>query len=195
MPQTPSQLVQRLRPVGYVVFWLLALIPLVGALEASFPFRVHQIVWRIAVASQVSAALPTSIVGLFFIFGFALFAGDRASLMIVSVVCAIGALLAVGGSGLFCLDVLEMRAQVQNLGLQRYMADAAWILAKTMLSALALIMIGLGAFRGVRALQRDAAARVSSGKSGQILVGTPRAVTRDAGRAAAVTTESVADAE
>ena len=74
MAQTPSQLIQRLRPAGYVVFWLLTIIPLVGALESAVPFRLHQVAWRIAVASQISVALPTSIVGLLFIFALALLA-------------------------------------------------------------------------------------------------------------------------
>lgn len=171
-PLLPNTAARRLRIPGYLVMALMIVQPLVELYIRSAPFRIHSPAWRLTLVGNATGAVSASIVGLFFMLAIAVLAEDKPVTYVVSSVSALAAVLCIGATGLFALDALQMRSQVQANLAESYGLASGWVAVKLILSVVALGVLAISALRGgAEGAARPKAA--SSGKS-SVLIGASR---------------------
>jgi hypothetical protein len=97
---------------SYFVAFSLVSIPLLDTALSVWPLRIGEVAWRFGVAGLFSRAIMTPALGLFIAFATALFLDHRRLLQVFSVLNALAASLVVLGLGLFVLDAVQLRVQV-----------------------------------------------------------------------------------
>jgi hypothetical protein len=110
------------------------------------------------------------VLGLFFMLAIALAAEDRGVTFAVSSLSAVFAVLCLGATGAFALDALQMKSQVQANLAESYGIASMWVVAKLILSVIALGVIATAAFRSVQGGAKRSTPQ-ASGKSSSVLVG------------------------
>ena len=171
-PLLPNSAARQLRVPGYLVMVLLIVQPLIDLYIRSSPFRIHSPAWRLSLVGSMSAAIAAPILGLFFLLVIAVAADDKAVTYAVSSLSALAAVVCVGATGLFALDALQMKNQVQANLAESYGLASAWVGVKLILSIIALVTIALGALRSVKGTTQSTSK--SAGKSSSVLVGNSR---------------------
>jgi len=163
---------------------LMIIQPLLELYIRSSPFRIHSPAWRLSLIGNASAALSAPILGLFLMFAIAVAADDNGVSYLVSSLSALAAVVTIAATGLFALDALQMRNQVQANLSDSYGLASSWIAAKLIMSVIALLVLAVAALRAARGAKRLVSP--APGKT-SVLVGA-------AGRPA-VAVRSTADAE
>ena len=133
------------------------------------PFRIHSPAWRLSLVGNASGAISAPILGLFFMFAIAVAAEDKGVSYMVSSLSGLAAVLTLAATGLFALDALQMRNQVQANLAESYGLTSAWIAAKLIISIIVLVALSIGAFRAAQGTKRSASQ--PSGKPSSVLVG------------------------
>lgn len=134
---------------------------------AAWPFRIHDVSWRLAVAGATSGGAGTALLAIFFALLIAVVADDRGVIWLVSILCALAALFCIIGGGVFALDALQMKGQVKPELVSRYDAALVWGLIKIILAGIVFIGVGISAFRTAIGMGRSA---VTAGKGASMLV-------------------------
>lgn len=158
--------------------------PLLELYIRSSPFRIHSPAWRLSLIGNASGAISAPILGLFLIFAIAVAADDRGVAYLVSSLSAACAVVTIAATGLFALDALQMRSQVQANLSDSYGLASSWIAAKLVMSIVVLIVLAVCALRAAQGAKRPTSQ--ATGKS-SVLVG--------ASARPAVAVRSTADAE
>lgn len=164
---TPTDFVRRLRVPGYLVMALLGIVTFAEIGVAAWPFRIHDVSWRLAVAGATSGGAGTALLAIFFALLIAVVADDRGVIWLVSILCALAALFCIIGGGVFALDALQMKGQVKPELVSRYDAALVWGLIKIILAGIVFIGVGISAFRTAIGMGRSA---VTAGKGASMLV-------------------------
>jgi len=164
---TPTDIIRRLRVPGYLVMGLLGVVTFAEIAVAAWPFRIHDVSWRLAVAGAASGGAGTALLAIFFALLIAVVSDDRGVIWFVSIVCAIAALLCIIGGGVFALDALQMKGQVKPELVSRYDAALVWGLTKIVLAGIVFVGVAISAFRTGIGLGR---ASVATGKGASMLV-------------------------
>jgi hypothetical protein len=168
LPSISSDFIRRLRVPGYLVMLLLGIVTIAEICVAAWPFRVHEVGWRLGVAGAASGGAGTLLLAIFFALAIAVVSDDRSVIWLVAGVCIICAMLCIVGGGVFALDALQMKGQVKPELVSRYDAALAWGLAKIVLDGIVFVGVAVSAFRSAIALGRSA---VAAAKGGTMLVG------------------------
>lgn len=164
---TPIDFVRRLRIPGYLVMALLGIVTFAEISVAAWPFRIHDVGWRLAVAGAASGGAGTALLAIFFALMIAVISDDRGVIWFVSIICIVAALLCIIGGGIFALDALQMKGQVKPELVSRYDAALVWGLAKIVLAGIVFVGVAVSAFRTGIGLGRASAV---SGKGASMLV-------------------------
>jgi hypothetical protein len=158
--------------------------PLLDLYIRASPFRIHSPAWRLSLIGNAAGAISAPILGLFLMLAIAVAAEDKGVSYAISSLSAAAAVFCVAATGLFALDALQMKNQVQANLSDSYGLASAWIALKLILSVIALAVIAISALRGAQGSKRSA---TQAGKSSSVLVG--------AGGRPAVGVRPTADAE
>jgi len=154
-----------------MVMALIIVQPLLELYIRSSPFRIHSPVWRLSLVGNASGAISAPILGLFLMLAIAVAVDDRGVSYLVSSLSALGGVFTLAGTGMFALDALQMRSQVQANLSESYGLASSWIAAKLVMSVIVLIALAISAFRAAQGAKRSTSSQVS-GKSSSVLVGT-----------------------
>jgi hypothetical protein len=164
---TPIDFVRRLRVPGYLVMALLGIVTVAEIGIAAWPFRIHDVGWRLAVAGAASGGAGTALLAIFFALLIAVVADDRGVIWFISAMCAVAALLCIVGGGVFALDALQMKGQVKPELVSRYDAALVWGLIKIILAGVVFVGVAISAFRTAIGMGRSV---VAPGKGASMLV-------------------------
>jgi hypothetical protein len=164
---TPIDFVRRLRVPGYLVMALLGVVTFAEICVAAWPFRIHDVGWRLAVAGAASGGAGTALLAIFLALVIAVIADDRGVVLLVAIVCIVAALFCIVGGGMFALDALQMKGQVKPELVSRYDLNLVWGLAKIILAGIVFVGVAISAFRAGIGMGRVAAV---SGKGASMLV-------------------------
>lgn len=145
-----SDRLRSLRAPGYFILAMAVVFPLVELGLSVSPWHPTAIMWRFGVMGLAASAAGTPLTALFFMYGLALFAGDRNVVRIVSVVAALIALVLILGAGAFVLDTLQMNARVKPQALRQFRYASAQALIKQLFWGTAAIVLAISAFRMLR---------------------------------------------
>lgn len=146
---------------------LLGIVTFAEISVAAWPFKIHDVGWRLAVAGAASGGAGTALLAIFFALMIAVISDDRGVVWFVSIICIIAALFCIIGGGVFALDALQMKGQVKPELVSRYDAALVWGLTKIILAGIVFIGVAISAFRTGIGMGRAA---VVSGKGASMLV-------------------------
>jgi hypothetical protein len=173
-----SELTRRLRVPGYMVAALLFVLTFFELAVATWPYRPHDISWRLGVAGGISGGAGTALIAIFFAFAIALAAGDRPVLWLVSAISGLAAALFLIGCAFFVLDALQMKGQVKPELMSRYNLSFAWGFAKIVLDIVVFAGVAYSGIKSAGALSRS----VRAAKSPSLLVPASRPASRTPAR-------------
>jgi hypothetical protein len=163
-----------MRVPSYLVAALLFVLTFGELTVAIWPYKIHDISWRLGVTGGITSGAGTALIAIVFAFAVALFAGDRRTLWFVSAVCGVGAAVFLVACPFFILDALQMKGQVRPELMSRYNLSFAWGLVKVLLDIAVFAAVAVSGFRSARMLGRV----VRPGKSPSILVPANRPAPR-----------------
>jgi len=146
---------------------LLGIVTFAEIAVAAWPFRIHDVGWRLAIAGAMSGGAGTALLALFFALIIAVVSDDRGVVWLVSIICAVAALCCIIGGGVFALDALQMKGQIKPELVSRYDAALVWGLIKIVLAGIVFVGVAISSFRTAIGLGRTAAV---SGKGASMLV-------------------------
>ena len=129
--------------------------PLLELYIRAAPFRIHSPAWRLSLVGNISGAISAPILGLFLMFAIAVVAEDKGVTYLVSSLSGLAAVACLGVTGLFALDALQMRNQVQASLAESYGLTSSWIAAKLIISVIALVVLSLSALRAAQGVKRS----------------------------------------
>lgn len=162
---------------------LMIIQPLLELYIRSSPFRIHSPAWRLTLIGNVSGALSAPILALFLTLALAIALEDRGVTYLVSSVSAAAAVLSLAATGLFALDALQMRSQVQADLSDSYGLASMWVAAKLVMAVIVLLALSVSAFRAAQGVRRSTSpagkSSVLVGATGRTPVGVRAAVDAD----------------
>jgi hypothetical protein len=132
---------------AYLVAITLILYPILDTVLAVWPLRPGETTWRFGVTGLLSRTLMTSSLGLLLTMVIALVAGHRMALRAAAVVSAVAAVTLLVLSGLFMLDALQTRANVNPQAKTAFDVASAVALIKTVLGAALAAGLAVGGWR------------------------------------------------
>lgn len=144
-------------------------LPLMELYIRASPFRIHSPAWRLSLVGNISGAISAPILGLFIMFAIAVAAEDKGVTYLVSSLSGLAAVSCLGVTGLFALDALQMRNQVQASLAESYGLTSSWIAAKLIFSVVVLVALSISALRAAQGAKRSTSQ--ASGKPSSVLVG------------------------
>jgi hypothetical protein len=147
-PVFAERLLARVRTAGYVILALSALFPLLELVTSLWPTHFESATWRFGAAGLLSNYAMGGTIELFLLVVLALFSNQRRVLLVLGTICAILAVLLLGGSVMFVLDAVQTRAKVTPAVLHRFDVTAVGAFGKMVLFSLANGMLARGAFGG-----------------------------------------------
>jgi hypothetical protein len=164
----PQDLLRRLRVPGYFVMAVLLILPILELIATSAPVHLAQAAWRFTVVGLAANVTGTSLLGLFFIYAIAASAGDRGVVVAVSSLAALASVICLVGAGVFPLDALQLKGQVNPAVAPRY--NLAWMVAwaKIAVAGIGFLIMAISSFRFAGSVRRTAPA----GRGG-LVVGSP----------------------
>jgi hypothetical protein len=113
----------RLRPViwpGYSVGALLVLTPVLDNAISVWPLRLGEVAWRFGAVGLFSRTLVSPLLGLLLLLAVSLLAEHRVFTRIIAIISLVAAAKTVIVLGLFALDAVEMRAQIDAGALRAF---------------------------------------------------------------------------
>jgi hypothetical protein len=164
---------RRLRVPGYLAMATMIIQQLVELYLRVSPARVHSPAWRLTLIGNFSSAAGGAILGLFVIFAIAVAAEDQGVSYLVSSVSGAAVAACIGAMGMFGLDALQMKNQVQSSLSSSYDVASVWVVAKLVMSAIVFAVLAVSAFRAAKTTRRVAAAPQGT-KGPAVLVSTVR---------------------
>jgi branched-subunit amino acid transport protein AzlD len=172
VPLTSFERFRFVRGAGYFVAFTTLATELVELILRSWPFRIHSPAWRLGFVGGMSGVVMAALLMLLVVFAIANFADDRITTLIVSAISFVSAVIYVFAAGMFGLDVLQMRNQVQMSVAQQYDVTSAWMLIRVLLGVVGFLILAIATLRSVQAAKKVAPRRTPTG--GNFIVGTSR---------------------
>ena len=145
---------RRLRLPAYIVLAYMTIGSVLDVLISSQPATIHDIRWRLGVSALLTGASGTILLGAVLFLGIAILFSDEVSLWVgfaLSLLIGLGYLAV---SGIFTLDSVQFRGQVQPQMLDRYNLGLGWTLARLAFSGIALFVVSSACVRAARSLRR-----------------------------------------
>lgn len=136
----------------YLVAVLLVAIPWTDTLARVLPARADEVAWRFGALGLSSRALMTPLLGLVLIAGTAVARGHRRVLRALAVVAGLAAATCTVAAGIFALDSLQMRGQVDPEIVQEFDISTVPALVKMVLVAVTLVPLSVGAWKSADAV-------------------------------------------
>jgi hypothetical protein len=170
---TPSESARRLRIPGYLIMWTVTIVQLVDVVIRAWPFRIHSPAWRLGVIGFAANAVGTTMISFLVILGIAVAVGDRGVSMLVAAVSAVAAVLCLLATGIFTLDALQMKGQVDPNLSHQYDLSSFWLVARVLVAVLIFGILAMSAFRISKALRREIP-RTNVKGGAPLVVGTAR---------------------
>jgi hypothetical protein len=168
-----DEFVARVRAPGYLIFFIVLIIPLVDYGAVMLPVHLSNATWRFGAVGLSGGYAVATIAELYLFFALAVAAKDRKVVIAVGVVSALIAVVLLAGSAGFVLDTLQTRRLVAPVNVQRFDMGAVESLLKLMLGVLTGAVLAVSAFRAARRSRQSmertgAAAPLVVGRAGQI---------------------------
>ena len=166
--QAFDDFVARVRTPGYLIFFVVLIIPVVDYAAAMLPMHLSNPTWRFGAMGLSGGYAVATIAELYLFFALAVAARDRKVIITVGVVAAVIAVVLLGSSAIFVLDALQTRALVTPATMNRFDMGAVEAMIKLLLGVVAGAVLALAAFRTARR-SRETASR--KGVSAPLVVG------------------------
>jgi len=151
----PTESVRRLRILGYLVMTTMTVVQLIDVVIRAMPFRIHSPAWRLGVVGLAANAVGTPMLAFLVILAIAVVAGDRGVVYLIAVLSALSAALCLLATGVFGLDALQMKAQVQAGLSRQYDIASFWLAARVVIAAVIFLVFGVSAFRMAKTVRRE----------------------------------------
>lgn len=149
-------------PSAYFMAAILVVFPLSELVITVWPLHFGTTAWRFGAAGLLSRTLMTPLLGILLAAATAMFFGHRKTLRTVGIVSLVLAVLLVAACGLFALDALEMRVQVNPKVKHAFDVATVQAMAKLGICLLWSAVLALGTFKALKkprgAAKRDRAA-------------------------------------
>lgn len=150
----------------YAVALFLIAMPLMDFVANVWPPAPGLATWRYASAGILSGFLMTPMVGVVMAFAAASVLDQRRSLKVFGILAAVVAVILIAAALLFVLDVLQVRATLEEEERTRILIGGAMALVKYLVAAGCLVWLSLAGIRASRGARSDRKGR----GSGPILV-------------------------
>ena len=154
----PISVARRVRIPGYLIMATMLIGPIVDLWIRSSPMRIHSPAWRLGLLSAGASTIAMPLLALFVMFAIAAAAEDRGVSYLVSSLAAAAAGLCVLAAGVFILDALQMKGQVQANLADNYSVGTAWVAIRLLVSAAIFLVLAVSAFRTAGSASRRTAA-------------------------------------
>jgi hypothetical protein len=158
---------------AYLVAITLMLYPILDTVLAAWPLRPGETTWRFGVTGLLSRTLMTSSLGLLLTMVIALVAGHRVALRAAAVVSAVAAVTLLVLSGLFMLDAVQTRANVNPQAKTAFDVASAVALIKTVLGAALAAGLAVGGWRSHLVRGQQAAPAAGRRQATPLIVAAP----------------------
>ena len=168
-----SEPARRLRLPGYLVMAAMTIVQVVDVGIRAWPFRVHSPAWRLGVVGFAANAVGTPMLTFLVILAIAVVAGDRGVAYLIASLSALGAAFCLLATGVFALDAMQLKGQVQASLSHQYDVASFWLVARVLIAALVFIVIGITSYRLAKTVRRDMPRQAVKG-SGSLVVGASR---------------------
>lgn len=147
---------RRLSVAAYAVAAVFLLSPLIDVLTNVYPTDLGSMQWRFGAIGILSNYLISAVFGLLLATLVAAVLGHRLVLRISAVLNVLIALVLVGITLLFGLDVLQLRQAVRPEAGEMFRIGALKASFKILITAVALLLLGIGALKTARGDMADA---------------------------------------
>jgi hypothetical protein len=158
-PVFAERLLKHVRTAGYLILFLSAFFPLLELAATLWPTHFESATWRFGASGLVSNYVMGATIELLLIVVLALFANQRRMLLVLGTICAVLAVLLLGGAVMFVLDAVQTRSKVTPAMLHRFDITAIGAFGKMVLFSLANGMLARGAFGGASSERTGGRAR------------------------------------
>jgi len=154
---------------AYLVAFALVVIPPFDALMQVLPVRIHDARWRFGFFGLLSNAYMIPLTGLLVAFAVAVFLEHRRFQRVLGTLALIVAVGTVALLGMFMLDALQVRKDVNPAAALAFKVASVTALLKSGLAFLTLVAFGIAGWRGPKPAR---AAKEASPKSSRLIMGT-----------------------
>lgn len=167
----------RLRFAGYYVGLAVLLSQVIDLVLGTWPARIHSPSWRITFAGGAANTVFVTLLVMFIVTSIAVIAADRRFAFVMATLSALAGITYLVLSGMFALDAIQMRNQVQQALSGRYDFASAWALVRMLIGVGGFVILCVAAFRSAGAIKRVDTARPTAKGPGYIVGGlsAPRA--------------------
>lgn len=139
---------------AYTLSGLLIVLPLADITLGFFPLQIDNLRWRIGVTGMTTGALLLPITGFFLALCTAHLKGDRGVQTALSILLVVGGLVLFAASGMFTLDTIQMRGEIDERGRHLYDRAAIKGIISQILTASALLFVSISSLRSARSATR-----------------------------------------
>ncbi len=154
---------------AYTLSALLILLPLADIALGFLPLQVNSVRWRIGVTGLTTGALLMPLIGLFLALSTAHLKGDRGVLMPLSIIAVVAAVILYAAMVMFTLDTLQLRNEVDPRARHMYDRAAAKGIITQLITASALMFVGLSSLRTAKTATRQGRQRPVVKPAGPII--------------------------
>jgi uncharacterized membrane protein len=161
-----------LRASGYFVAFTTILIQIIEVVLRSWPAQFHSAAWRLSFIGNSSGIVLNLLMMVFLILTIASLSRDR---MLALVMCGVSmsvALLFLVSCGIFALDALQMRNQVQMTVATQFDVTSGWTIVRELVGVAGFTFLAVGGWRVYRTSHGQAGRSVRKGD--ELLVGSAR---------------------
>jgi hypothetical protein len=173
----PKDLVRQARVPAYIVTGYLAFGSIIDMMVSAWPVRLHELTWRLGFDGLIAGASGSQLLVTLLFLVFAWAASDRVALGFGFAYALIASVSYFCGAGVYILDALQIRAQVDPAQMTRFEIGAGWTFARMAFSALMFAAFAIMAFRAFRGLAR-AADRGVAAPANNLIIGKTAAPTQ-----------------
>lgn len=141
----------RLSGAAYFTIGLLVVLPFIDLAANLWPWQPGSVDWRFGAYGLLSGYLMTPMIGVAVALLAAVAWGHRRVARLLGATSLGLGILILVGAGLFALDVLQLRASIPPEGLSRFDVGGAKAIVKNGSMAVALVWLGIAAWRATPA--------------------------------------------
>ena len=173
---TSSDLSRQLRGAGYLIAIATIFVQLTEVVLRLWPYRFSSAAWRLTLVSTITSTVLTLLLMTFIIIAIAIFAGDRPVTLVFGGFSVIAAITFFVLSGMFILDAVQLRNQVQIAVARQYDITSVWTLSRALIGLAGFTMLSVAGLRSGITMGRQAARQTHKG-AGTLIVGSPAGAT------------------
>ena len=138
---------RRIRLAGYLLAVFVAVGSISDVIASSWPVSIHEARWRIGVTTLINGATPLNLTAIFLCIVIAFLAGNRRVLGFIGALCAVAAIVYLGLSAEFALDLLQLRQKVRADLVTNYDVTMALGELRLLFAAVVSLAFSFAAFR------------------------------------------------